>query len=192
MPYPVAHGLLGATVIAASPADDSFRQNWKYLLIGAILAIFPDFDLLLAWGLRLGDDWHRSFSHSILFSIATGFLTAILAGQSRAKVAIIYIFAALTHPLLDLLPASDLGVELFWPFSTHRYQFGLFEYPTFPLNPHPKYFHWADTLAGLFRVSLRELALFAPLLLCVLLIKRRSVRRRSEKTLQDRLQEHEI
>ena len=48
MPLPIAHGLLGATVVAAL-RPSSEPRTVKLLLTGALLAISPDFDYVLNW-----------------------------------------------------------------------------------------------------------------------------------------------
>ena len=51
VPLPVAHGLVGASVVAAlRPSNQPGR--WRWLALGAFLGIAPDFDFALNW-LRL-------------------------------------------------------------------------------------------------------------------------------------------
>jgi hypothetical protein len=61
MSLPVAHGLLGATVVAASIRGVSIKRDWRALLAGAAVAVFPDVDYVFYLGLSLGESWHRSF-----------------------------------------------------------------------------------------------------------------------------------
>ena len=83
MPSPTAHGLLGATVVAAVYGKSSGKIVIP-LLIGAILANLADFDFALV---ILTDDveWHRGFSHSILFSGIVFICIALYSGRDRLR-----------------------------------------------------------------------------------------------------------
>lgn len=45
MPLPVAHGLLGAAIVATTRKNFSFRKDWLALLLGAALAVIPDLEV---------------------------------------------------------------------------------------------------------------------------------------------------
>ncbi|MGH9903381.1 MAG: metal-dependent hydrolase, partial [Pyrinomonadaceae bacterium] len=140
MPLPIAHGLIGASIIAASRPNISLRQHWKALSLGAALAVAPDCDFFFEWVLNLDGVWHRGFSHSIMFSVACGLLASVLSGGFRPKEAAAYGAATLSHCLLDLVTTrKHLGVELFWPFSSARIDLDLFDYSQFNFDPrqHP-------------------------------------------------------
>jgi hypothetical protein len=47
MSFPVAHGLLGASVTAAFVPNLSFRRDWKKLLLSAAVANIPDLDYFI-------------------------------------------------------------------------------------------------------------------------------------------------
>jgi membrane-bound metal-dependent hydrolase YbcI (DUF457 family) len=95
------------------------------LLIGSNL---PDFDFLP--GLLIGspDQYHRAFSHSLLFCLlATVPLLIYLKVakiKSRAFISLMWLIAILTHLAIDWvsLDVSDpAGIELLWPFSGQRF-----------------------------------------------------------------------
>jgi membrane-bound metal-dependent hydrolase YbcI (DUF457 family) len=67
MPLPIAHGLLGACVIAALYPKPTNRR-YIPLFIGALLANAADFDFLLVFIFH-SKEWHRGFSHSIFFAL---------------------------------------------------------------------------------------------------------------------------
>ena len=82
MPFPVAHGLLGAAV-AAALSQPSRTGRWKSLLGGALLGIFPDFDYALNWLRISGGGWHHGFTHSIVFAFALGLMMAVILRERK-------------------------------------------------------------------------------------------------------------
>jgi membrane-bound metal-dependent hydrolase YbcI (DUF457 family) len=173
MPLPVAHGLLGATVVAAVRPSRPFNRNWRELVLGALLGICPDFDYFLNLIPGLGGGWHHGFTHSFGFAFLLGFLVSLGSGKLRFKDVSIYSLAIVSHPLLDFVFTESKGIELFWPFSTQRFRLQL---------PNPINYGLRDesvwtALWDLLKISLIELMIFAPLLLIVLWITKVSRRR---------------
>ena len=169
MPFPIAHGMIGASIVAASRKNVSLSRDWQSLLMGAALANCPDFDFFFVWVLDLSDTWHRGFSHSITFAVIAGLIASALAGRPRLKDILVYGAAAMSHSLLDALSSRmSPGVQLFWPFSSDYYRSGLFEYVDMYLTRYP----WQEFLVGAIKVSLIEAVVFAPLLLLTLFINR--------------------
>jgi membrane-bound metal-dependent hydrolase YbcI (DUF457 family) len=123
MPTPVAHGLMGAIVVAAMWRDDDAQPRWKPLLIGGALGVAPDLDVLLNI-LPGPESWHHDFTHSIAFAFLAGWLASIVTKQRAWTAALIFGFAMLTHPLLDYIFTSSDGVELWWPLSDERVRLG--------------------------------------------------------------------
>ncbi len=174
MPLPIAHGLIAASVVAAVRPYGARRVNYRMLLVGAALGICPDFDYLLNWIPGLGGGWHHGFTHSFAFAIALGWLTAAVLGRRDARTVSAYGLATFSHSLLDFLLTESRGIELLWPLTSQRFRLML---------PNPIDYTWRhpsvwDIVLDLFAISLQELALFAPLLLTVLLF-RRFVKRRA-------------
>lgn len=133
MPLPIAHGLLGASVVAALlPAPVSVRYA-KPLLFGAFLANLADFDFLLVFALHSGS-WHRGFTHSILFALLVVALFILYFGIQRFREALAYGLAYASHFVLDFVTTKEGGgLELLFPFSTERFGarwFGLSEMPS--------------------------------------------------------------
>lgn len=128
MPLPIAHSLIGASIVAASYPNRTPRENWKSLIVGAALATAPDLDLLVIWLFNLNRDWHRGFTHSLFFAVLVGLLIYVFKGRQFLKEAILFGLVVLSHGLFDALVSIKGGVGLLWPFS-HRFAFGLFEYP---------------------------------------------------------------
>lgn len=166
MPLPVAHGLLGASIVAAVRRRPSKRAALP-LLAGALLANAADLDFVLAFLLR-SRAWHRAFSHSLAFALVVCLGLLLTFGRGRARAALAYGLAYASHGLLDYATTkAGGGVELLWPFSSARYGLGwvgLSELPS--LLPSAEIIRWL----GL------ELILFTPLLALALALRKYRLR----------------
>ncbi|HVF58081.1 MAG TPA: metal-dependent hydrolase [Pyrinomonadaceae bacterium] len=164
MPLPFAHGLLGASIVAASyPKPDAARYR-RALLAGAILANCADLDFVLVWLLH-SRSWHRAFTHSFFFALLVGLSILLLLGAARVRESIAYGLAFASHSVLDYLTTkAGGGLELFWPVSVERLKLGLLG-----LSEVPSKLSQGEIL----KAVLLELMLFAPLLLTVVLLRRR-------------------
>src|SRR5262245_8250698 len=138
MPLPVAHGLAGATLVAASRENFSFRKDWRALLLGASLAIIPDFDLILSWILGHSIKTHGSFTHSITFSLMVGFVACLLTQEKNVRSFLGYSLAMASHGILDVVTRREFGgAALLWPFYSHKFKLGWFDY--FKFYPDPEH-----------------------------------------------------
>lgn len=166
MPFPVGHALIGASVAAA--LDKRSEALWKVLFLGALLGICPDFDYLLNV-LRVGrGGWHHGFTHSIVFALFGGALTALVFGWRSVHGFIVFSAAIASHTLLDYFMTESRGVSLWWPFTDRRYKFR---------GPNPIDYRWDDssfwtTAADFLQISFIEVIVFGPILLLVLLLRR--------------------
>jgi membrane-bound metal-dependent hydrolase YbcI (DUF457 family) len=168
MPLPVAHGLVGATAVAAVLPREGTRRYYLSLLAGALLANAADLDFVLVFGLG----WrglHRGPTHSLFFALLVCLLFFAALGRRRAREAAAYGLAYATHALLDFSTTKyGGGLELLWPFSTERFGLRLFSLSELPsLVPSLQVLTWLCL----------EFALFAPPLLLVLWLRRRAARR---------------
>jgi membrane-bound metal-dependent hydrolase YbcI (DUF457 family) len=174
MPFPLAHGLFGATLVAAIHPKGT---NWKVLLPAAAVAISPDLDLLLLWVLHIRGV-HRGFSHSVTASLVVAGLTWAILGRRHWVTAAAFGLACFSHAFLDFAAAkAGGGVMLLWPFSHHRFKLGIWG---FGEMTHPL------ALAQFLRQSLTELFLFTPPLLGVLFLRRRWYLRSSQAAVPTR------
>lgn len=172
MPYPVAHMLVAAAVAEVCLPRDASHRSWK-VAAGAALGLVPDLDFILVWGANLDREWHRGFTHSIVFSVAAGVLWVVARGRSQAREAIAVAAALLSHAALDFLASThSAGVALFWPFSDERY--GLRLGPL--LEPHVATSTLSEALRAAPLISLREIAVFLPLFAVIWLARRMSAR----------------
>ena len=124
MPLPIAHGLLGASIIAAvhpRPKGGFFIP----LLAGALSANAADFDFALVFILG-SKSWHRGFTHSVIFALLVCAALLLSLGLRHLRPAIAYGLAFASHGLLDYVTTKEGGgVALLWPFSSGRLVLGL-------------------------------------------------------------------
>ena len=97
----------------------------KALLYGAIAGTIPDFDVIIG---SLTDtitaiEWHRGFSHSLLFSVLLAPVLGWFVNKLERKSDLgwkpwtkLFFLGLFTHPLLDLF--TTWGTQLFWPLNT--------------------------------------------------------------------------
>ena len=165
MPLPIAHGLLGASIVAAALPQASPARNWKPLLLGAALASFPDLDYFLA------ADWHRGFTHSLIFALLISVACVVARRAASLRLALACAAAVFSHGLLDFATTKTMpGVELFWPLSTRRFGLGLIDYYRLT-GIDPTYFMVEDISRDLLKAALVEVVIFLPLFLFALSLK---------------------
>jgi membrane-bound metal-dependent hydrolase YbcI (DUF457 family) len=132
MPLPIAHSLLGASIVALIYPKTE-KRIWIPMLIGAILANAADFDFALVFLLD-SKDLHRGFSHSILFAIIVSLLIFLAYRFARIKESFALSLAFASHFLLDFVTTKiGDGIQLFWFFNQERFGlrwFSLLEYPS--------------------------------------------------------------
>ena len=165
MPFPVAHALVAASVATTLDRKSSL---WKLLCLSAVLGVCPDFDYLLNV-LRIGrGGWHHGFTHSIVFALFVGALTALVFGWRSVHGFIVFGAATVSHTLLDYVMTESRGVALWWPFTDRRYRLRV---------PNPIDYTWDDSsfwhaFADILQISFIELIVFTPVLLLVILVRR--------------------
>jgi membrane-bound metal-dependent hydrolase YbcI (DUF457 family) len=162
MPLPPAHGLVGASIVAALHPRPT-RRHFAPLALGALLANCADLDFVLV-ALTHDRSWHRGFTHSLAFALAL--CAAMLAplGRARLREALPYGLAYASHAVLDYSTTKfGGGVELLWPFSAGRFGLGVVGLSELPSRM---------SRAGVFEAMLSELLIFAPLLAAVMFARR--------------------
>jgi inner membrane protein len=96
----------------------------KAMLYGAIAGTIPDLDVLSRYFVDTvtATEWHRGFSHSILFAVLFapifGWLISKIERKSRATFKDwlrLMFWGLFTHPILDAF--TTWGTQLFWPFD---------------------------------------------------------------------------
>jgi membrane-bound metal-dependent hydrolase YbcI (DUF457 family) len=168
---PIAHGLLGAAVAAPWLPRQQLRRNLTPLLVAAGLGICPDLDYVFYRVLDWGESWHRSFSHSVVFALVLGIVTAYVVGPLTTRFFVLYTLAIFSHPILDaLISEFPSGVELLWPFSEHRFGFSVIDYP----HIFGQSRETAAIVSRILLISLVEFLFFAPVLIVSLWLSNRT------------------
>lgn len=127
---PLTQGALGAALPASTQGG---RQTAVAGAVGFIAGMAADLDVLIRspTDSLLFLEYHRQFTHSLVFVAVGGFLVAALfflcfrrwltTGFPR-----LWLFSSLgyaTHGLLDA--ATSYGTQLLWPFSEDRFSFSI-------------------------------------------------------------------
>jgi len=93
---------------------------WTYWGLAAVLPIIPDLDVFstAVYGGPLG---HRGITHSILFAVLAGTITAgATFGHFRVRwwsLALLFSAIIASHGLLDAMTRGGEGIPLFWPLA---------------------------------------------------------------------------
>lgn len=119
----ITHGLLGA---AASQGVARKRELGVAAAIGFAAALLPDADTLIRSDqdplLRL--EYHRQFTHALIFIPAGGLVAATLLWlffKRKVSFARLYLFATAAFATAGTLDAcTSYGTQLLWPFSHER------------------------------------------------------------------------
>ena len=160
------------------------RSRWWIVLLYLLIANAPDLDFIP--GFLVGDParYHHGISHSIgialLVSVAFGLLLYIGGGVWNTRKFVISFCLYFSHVFLDcfsLDTSEPYGVPLFWPVSDEYYLAPL----TFFLGVKRLYSSGPMFIPGLFSLQnlwavCIELAVFVPIILLLLKLRRRSER----------------
>ncbi|MEO6589215.1 MAG: metal-dependent hydrolase [Pyrinomonadaceae bacterium] len=159
MPLPIAHGLVGASLVSLiHPTANS--KNWKPLLIGFVLANSPDLDFAgsIFFGLH---GFHRGFIHSLFFAVLVAGLIFILLRKNNLLIPLAYSAAFFSHTILDYITAKSGGVRLFSPFDYTAYKLGLISFSELTRG---------IIFSDIFYFSLFEILVLVPLFLTAIFI----------------------
>ncbi|WP_027136221.1 metal-dependent hydrolase [Geminicoccus roseus] len=127
----VTQMLFGATVAQAGFRS---RLGRKALAAGALIGLVPDLDVAVGWlaGPFASWQYHRSFTHSLLFGPLVGPLLGWLCwriqrwrhggeedGDMLRSWIWLAILALVTHPVIDAF--TSYGTQLLWPLTDRRF-----------------------------------------------------------------------
>ncbi len=125
---PLTHALAGAALAQSVSRQTTLRLA---TVAGVLAGMAPDLDILI----RSADDallqlqYHRHFSHSLLFSVPAALLIAgPLYWIFRRKIgfARLFLMCLLAYAQGGLLDAcTSYGTHLFWPFTNERESWGI-------------------------------------------------------------------
>ena len=101
---------------------------WRLLLLGIVLSVLPDCDVV---AFRLGVPYedplgHRGFTHSLMAAAIVAAVLTPVASRLRATALATFLFLFLSmasHGVLDAFTRQGLGVAFLWPFENARYFF---------------------------------------------------------------------
>ena len=121
---PLAQGLAGAALAGSGARDD--KETRRALFVGFAAGLLPDLDVFIRSAedplLRL--EFHRQFTHSLIFIPLGGLLAAAVFWpflRKKTSFRRIWLLASLgygTHGLIDA--CTSYGTYLLWPFSDMR------------------------------------------------------------------------
>ena len=169
MPLPVAHSLMGASIVILARRQLD-RSSVAPVLVGGGLGLLPDFDLLLSWGLGLGRNYHGSYTHSVLFAVAVGAGVSLLRREEQPRAVAGYIGAALSHGVLDALTKNQFGgAALLWPFSLTQYRLGLI--PNYEFYPNPDLHGWWHIVVEAVPHLFLEIRIYLPVFVLATIIR---------------------
>ena len=120
---PISQGLVGSVF---SQSISNKKEIKQAALIGLVSGISADLDVLIRSNKDplLFIDYHRQFTHSLIFIPIGGFIMAVifwLIFRKKMKFSKVFLYSTLgyaTHCLLDACTAY--GTELLWPFSNTK------------------------------------------------------------------------
>jgi|APSaa5957512535_1039671.scaffolds.fasta_scaffold228560_1 membrane-bound metal-dependent hydrolase YbcI (DUF457 family) len=117
---PVAHTLIGLSIYTTvTPKKDLFK-NWKKVYFICFLTILPDFDFLIMMITHDPSD-HRTYTHSLLFSIIAGYAFFKIAAVRYPSFRITFLLSftlIFSHVVIDGFVGDGFypsKVALFYP-----------------------------------------------------------------------------
>ncbi|HUF22214.1 MAG TPA: metal-dependent hydrolase [Burkholderiales bacterium] len=119
----ITHSLAGATLAGSVAPGPLVRRA---AAVGAVASLLPDVDVLIraAGDPLLTVEYHRHFTHSLVFAPFGALLIAALAwlflrgGMTFARIFLYAALGVLSAGLLDT--CTSFGTHLLWPFSDQR------------------------------------------------------------------------
>ncbi len=120
MPTPISHAAVGFAIAAWTQQRPPSQQ---VCLIAAACAALPDIDYF-GWPVA-----HRAITHSLAFAVVGAVAATFIFFRGpqwvrqRARLALVFALALLSHGCLDALSTYSFGIEFFAPFSQQRFRF---------------------------------------------------------------------
>jgi inner membrane protein len=121
MPTILSHAIVP---LAAAAALGPKRIAPRVALLGAVLAVLPDADVIgFRFGLAYGAEWgHRGASHALLFALSAVLIVLAAQPKLRRWAIGLFLWASMAlHGLLDSLTDGGKGVALYWPLLDQRF-----------------------------------------------------------------------
>jgi membrane-bound metal-dependent hydrolase YbcI (DUF457 family) len=160
MPLPIAHGLIGASIVGLIHPKAGLK-NWLPLAVGFVLGNAPDFDFAFEWFLGWRG-FHRGFFHSLFFAFLVAGMIFFLLRRQHWRIPLAYSLAFLSHTILDYSCSSRGAVRILIPFDNEVYGLGLISFSELKRG-----LIWSDML----HFTQIEIIIFVPLFALLLFIK---------------------
>jgi membrane-bound metal-dependent hydrolase YbcI (DUF457 family) len=126
MPLPIAHGLVGASIVSLVHPNADLKK-WQPLLFGFVLANTPDLDFVFTFVFGW-HGFHRGFTHSLVFAALIAAVFFALLHKRNWQIPLAYSAAFLSHTILDFISAKSGGIRLLIPFDYNSYRLGLISF----------------------------------------------------------------
>ena len=117
---PVAHTLVGLSVYTMATPREDLTKSWKVIFFIIFLTVLPDFDFLIMMVTKDISD-HRTYTHSLLFSIFAGYLFYRIAQAKYPSLRATFLLCfslIFSHVAVDAFVADGFypsKVALFYP-----------------------------------------------------------------------------
>ncbi|MEM8808888.1 MAG: metal-dependent hydrolase [Cyanobacteria bacterium P01_G01_bin.38] len=134
MPSPVAHAVSGyaLTRVVGSKSSNLGRKITPAVLFYAVfVAIAADFDFIPQ--LITGADFHRGFTHSLVFAVIFSCILSSIVIRWRKlpykRVLAMTLLLYLSHLVLDFFTQGGSGIPLLWPWINQPFKSSLSLFP---------------------------------------------------------------
>jgi inner membrane protein len=124
--------IAGGSGLSARKAAKTPEATWVFWALLVACATAADLDVIgFSLGVPYPADWgHRGLTHSLVSAVVMARVAAVVSTRVR-RVPLnssmglrhfgVFLAAAASHPLLDMLTNGGLGIAVFWPFDCRRY-----------------------------------------------------------------------
>jgi len=128
MPSPIAHSIVGLSIVSNSEKDvkNVFKNNFLSYFLIIFVSIVPDFDIIPGILVGLPSKYHHGVTHSFISGIVFALLFSLLIFlfKRRYFLSRAFLFSVLYffHIILDLFTIdtgeiNGFGLPIFFPFS---------------------------------------------------------------------------
>jgi inner membrane protein len=146
--------------LALGKASTAEKMPLRFWVLSVVCSLLPDADILgFYFGTGYGDMLgHRGFTHSLLFALIVGLITALLAFPSVPKFSkkwrslVLYFFTVTaSHGFLDAMTNGGYGIGFFMPVDNTRYFLPWRPLTVSPIGVHGFISRWGwDVIKGEF------------------------------------------
>lgn len=130
MASPLGHSMMGVAIFMATVKPAEWMKRWGWLLLLVFFSAAADLDYIPALFGRfdLAEQFHRRFTHTLLFSISSVTIYLLIAAAIERKFlwkdGLILMIAMVIHLVIDIAAQDEKeprGIAPFEPFSKVRF-----------------------------------------------------------------------